>query len=87
MMKFLSKFITNKRILSLINSNRFRGLVIAFLTWLTTKIAPGYFDEGSIGQIASYVIYSVAGITTTVGGIEAQDRKYSTKKRKWEEPA
>ena len=86
-MKILSKIITNKRIIKLINSNRFRGAVIALVTWVTTQIKPGLFEESVVAEIASYLIYALAGVVASVGQIEASDRRYSEKEQRWKEEA
>lgn len=87
MMKMISKLITNERILKLINSNRFRGAVIALVTWVTTQIKPGFFEQNIVAEIASYLIYSLAGIVASVGQIEASDRRYSDKEQRWKKEA
>ena len=86
-MKLIAKFLKNERILKLINSNRFRGVVIGVVTWVVTMIKPGFFEESIIAEIASYLIYALAGITYTVGKNEAENRRYSEKKQRWQEEA
>ena len=86
-MKLISKFISNERVLKLIGSNRFRGAVIALVTWVTTTIKPGFFEESVIAEMASYLIYAIAGIVASVGQIEASDRRYSSKEQRWKKEA
>ena len=86
-MKTMSKLIPNERLLMLINSNRFRGAIIALVTWFTTQIKPGFFEENVIAEMVSYIIYSIAGITASIGQIEASDRRYSEKEQRWKKAA
>ncbi len=86
-MKFIAKFITNERVLELINSNRFRGGVIVFVTWLVNAIFPGLFSEDILGGFANEIILFLGGITYLVGKNEAENRKYSTKEKRWKEEA
>jgi len=86
-MKLLAKFITNKRILNWINSNRFRGAVIVGLTWLLDSLFPGMFGDSVVGQMVTEIIIFLGGMVTLVGLKEAQDRRYSEKEKSWKEPA
>lgn len=86
-MKFLAKLITNERILSLVNSNRFRGVIIIAVTWLVNKIAPNLFGEELIGGLADELIQFIGGVVFLAGQIEAQDRRYSEKSKSWKLPA
>ena len=86
-MRLIAKFISNKRVLKLINSNRFRGAVVAAVNWIVNQMFPGLFEESIVAEIASYIIYALAGITASVGQIEASDRKYSEKEQRWKEEA